>query len=104
MTQPTPQQVAVATNTLRTEANEWETQAAILGTLAAKVEGMELGRVEAGLFQLIVSPYNDVVHHVQSRCQEGQTAMGQIATTLRSAADLYQREDDNNAHRIYNLY
>lgn len=104
MTFPTPQEVAVATEVLRTEATEWDDQSAAVGAIAAKVGGMELGRVEAGLFQLVVSPYNEVVHAVQARCLEGQTAMTEMAATLRAVAETYEQEDDNNAHRIHNLY
>lgn len=104
MTQPTPQEVAVATAALRTEATEWENQSTVIAAVATKVAGMELGRIEAGLFQLVVSPYNEVVYAVAARCREGQTAMTEIATTLRAVADTYEREDDSNAHRIHNLY
>ncbi|GLH98880.1 type VII secretion target [Phytohabitans aurantiacus] len=104
MTQPTPHEVHIATETLRTEAREWDDQSVVIGKLATKVAGMELGRIEAGLFQLVVSPYNDVVNAVRSRCQEGQTAKTEIARTLRSAADTYDREDQSNAHEIHNLY
>jgi uncharacterized protein YukE len=104
MTQPTPHEVHAATEALRTEAKQWDDRSVAIGAVATKVAGMELGRVEAGLFQLIVSPYNDVVNAVQSRCQEGQTAMTEIARTLRSAADTYEREDQSNAHEIHNLY
>lgn len=91
MSRPTPHEVAVATGALRIEAGEWDEQSAALGAIAGKVGGMELGRVEAGLFQLVVSPYNEVVHQVQARCQEGQTAMTEIAETLRSVADTYDQ-------------
>jgi hypothetical protein len=104
MSQPTTQEVAVATGALRTEAGEWSEQSTAIGAIAAKAGEMELGRVEAGLFQLVVSPYNEVVKQVQARCQEGQAAMSEIAGTLRSVADTYDGEDSNNAHRIHNLY
>ncbi|WP_245854381.1 hypothetical protein [Micromonospora wenchangensis] len=65
---------------------------------------MELGRVEAGLFQLIVSPYNDVVRQVSQRCSEGRTATTEVGQTLRKVADTYDEEDRNNAHKIRNLY
>jgi hypothetical protein len=104
MTQPTPHEVHVATEALRTEAQEWDDQSLAIGAVATKVAGMTLGRVEAGLFQLVVSPYNDVVSAVRSRCQEGQTAMTEIAQTLRSAADTYDHEERTNTHQIHNLY
>jgi hypothetical protein len=105
MTQPpSGEQVTVATNALRNEAREWDTQSALLGTESAKVADMEFGRLEAGLFQLMVDPYNDVIHDLAARCQEGATAMNEIANTLRSVADTYDAEDKAAAHRIRNLY
>lgn len=98
------QQVTVATDALRIEAAEWDRQSTAIGATAAKVADMELGRVEAGLFQLIVSPYNDVVRHVSQRCLEGQTAMAEVANTLRQVADTYDEEDRSNEHKIRNIY
>ncbi|MFI2666694.1 hypothetical protein [Micromonospora carbonacea] len=104
MTTPSRGQVTVATNTLRTEAGEWEGQSTTIGGIGSKVAGMELGRVEAGLFQLIVSPYNDVVQQVSQRCDEGKKSMAEVAQTLRKVADTYDEEDRNNAHKIHKLY
>lgn len=105
MTQPVSgEQVAVATNALRTEAGEWETQSATLGALSAKVAEMEFGRLEAGLFQLMVSPYNDVIHALTARCREGAVAMTEVADTLRAVADTYDAEDKASEHRIRNVY
>ena len=105
MTQPpSPEQVSVATNALRAEAGEWLAQSAALGTESAKVAEMEFGRLEAGLFQLIVGPYNDVIDAVAARCREGATAMTEIAATLRSVADTYDAEDKASEHRIRNIY
>ena len=90
MTQPpSAEQVAVATSALRNEAGEWDTQSARLSEQSAKVAAMEFGRLEAGLFQLMVGPYNDVIGDVSARCRERATAMTQIAHTLRSVADTY---------------
>ncbi|MEU6206087.1 type VII secretion target [Micromonospora musae] len=104
MPPPSRGQVTVATNALRTEAGEWDQQSAAISAIASKVAGMQLGRVEAGLFQLIVSPYNDVVQHVTQRCREGQAAMTEVASTLRKVADIYDEEDRNNAHELRKLY
>ena len=104
MTQPTPQEVTVATNALRSEAGEWETQSAVMADLSGRVADMEFGRLEAGLFQLMVGPYNDVIHGVAARCQEGATAMTEIAGTLHSVADTYDAEDQAAMHRIKDVY
>jgi len=101
---PSAEQVAVATNALRSEAGEWDTQSTAMGALSTKVAGMEFGRLEAGLFQMMVGPYNDVIHAVAARGKEGATAMTEIADTLRSVADTYDAEDKAAMHRIKNVY
>lgn len=104
MTLPTPEEVSVATNALRTEAGEWDEQAGRLSTLSGNAAGMEFGRLEAGLFQMIVTPYNDIISAVSARCAEGAAAMKEIAVTLRNAADTYEAEDQAGAHRISGIY
>ncbi|WP_250000234.1 hypothetical protein [Actinoplanes sp. M2I2] len=105
MTQPpSGEQVTVATTALRNEAGEWESQSGGLGNLSSKVAEMEFGRLEAGLFQLMVGPYNDVIQAVSARSREGAAAMAEIAKTLRSVADTYDAEDKASEHRIRNVY
>lgn len=104
MTQPSGQQVSVATNALRNEAGEWVVHGGTLGEQGTKVAGMEFGRLEAGLFQMMVGPYNDVIHAVAARCQEGAAAMTEIADTLRGVADTYDAEDKAAEHRTRNVY
>jgi hypothetical protein len=104
MSPPTPDEVSVATSVLRSEARQWEEQAGRLSALSTKASGMEFGRLEAGLFQVMVGPYNDVIRAVSGRCAEGTTAMTDIAATLRKAADTYESEDRTGAHQIKNIY
>jgi hypothetical protein len=101
---PTPEEVRVATAALRSEANLWDEQAGRVSALAADAAGMEFGRLEAGLFQMMVGPYNDVIRVVSQRCNQGSTAMTDIAATLRRVADTYEAEDAAGAHRITNIY
>ncbi|MET0415225.1 MAG: hypothetical protein ABW022_04285 [Actinoplanes sp.] len=101
---PSTEQVTVATNALRNEAGAWDTQGATLSRLGAKVAEMEFGRLEAGLFQLMVGPYNDVIQAVTARCREGADAMTEVAATLRDVADTYDAEDKTSEHRIRNVY
>ena len=101
---PTREQVTVATDALRNEAREWVTQSTAMASLSTTIAGMEFGRLEAGLFQLMVGPYNDVITVAAARCAEGATAMTEIAGTLRSVADTYDAEDKAAEHRIRNVY
>jgi hypothetical protein len=93
-------QVAVATNTLRSEAAEWETESGQMAALAAKVSGMEFSRLEAGIFQLMVGPYDTLVQLVAERCREATAAMTDIGTALHSVADAYDAEDKAAEDRI----
>lgn len=77
-----PDQLRYATDELRGEAKIWDDQGVAMGQIAAAAEGLDLTRLEAGIFQLIVSPYNSVVQQVTARCREGQQAMSDIAETL----------------------
>jgi len=104
MTQPGRGELGVATDALRSEANVWEDQSERIGSVSSKAEGLRLSRLEAGIFQLIVSPYEAVVDLTVARCQEGQRRMTEIASTLRKVADTYDEEERNNEHRIRNVY
>lgn len=104
MTQPTQREVDVAVETLRTEAGIWDQQSHQLQAIVSGVGELRLSRIEAGVFQLIVSPYDAVVDQITACCAEGVQQMTRIASTLRTAADVYEEEDRNNEHSIRNLY
>jgi hypothetical protein len=101
---PSAAEVIVQTGALRKEAGVWDLQAGQLAALSAKVTGMEFGRLEAGLFQVMIGPYNEVVHAVAARTSEGATAMHQIGHTLIDVAGTYEDEDKASEHRIRNVY
>jgi hypothetical protein len=101
---PTPEEVTVATDVLRQEAGTWDEQSAKLNAVSNAVAAMEFGRLEAGLFQIMVGPYNEVIDAVAARTREGATAMTGIGQTLRSVADTYDAEDKAGEHRIRNIY
>ena len=98
-----PQSVKVATDALRTEAGVWDQQGAQMANVATKVDGLRFNRVEAGVFQLIVGPYGELVEQVHARCQEAVTRMKEIADTLRQVANTYDEEERNGSHRLRNL-
>jgi hypothetical protein len=104
MPPPTAQEVAVATGTLRSEAGVWDRESGQLNAITSKAEGLRMNRLEAGVFQVMVSAYESVVEQVQHRCGEGVQRMSEVAGTLRQVADTYDREDRNREHAIRNLY
>jgi hypothetical protein len=101
---PTREQLQVATDALRTEAGVWDAQSAKMGEIVTKSADLRLSRIEAGIFQIIVGPYDAATDQVTNRCREGQQRMTEVATTLRQVADTYDAEEARNEHRLRNLY
>lgn len=104
MTQPSPQEVAVETAVLRTEASDWDQHSTTMHALATKVEAMKKGRLEMGLFQVFVGAYDTVVDDVSGRAGEATPAMTNIGATLRQVAATYDAEDAAAMHRIKSIY
>jgi hypothetical protein len=98
-----PQGFEVATESLRTEAGVWDRESAQMGKLVTKVDGVRFNRLEAGVFQLIVSPYEELVNQVHGRCEEAVQRMKEIGDTLRQVAKIYDEEERNGIHRLKNL-
>ena len=98
-----PQGFEVATETLRTEAGVWDSQGTQMGSIATKVDGVRFNHFEAGVFQLIVGAYGDLVNQVHDRCQESVQRMKEIADTLRQVAKTYDEEERSGIHRLKNL-
>lgn len=101
---PTPQELKVATDALRTDARTWERQSDALEGLRTKISELEFGRLEAGLFQGIVSAHTKVVNKMSERCGQGAQRFDEIGDTLRYCADTYEAEDAVGKHRIDNLW
>jgi len=94
----------VATDSLRTEAGVWDQQAQQIKNIADKADGLRFTRLEAGIFQLIVTPYSEVVDAVVTRCREGSQQMVDIANTLRNVAKIYDEEEKNHEHKMRKLW
>lgn len=101
---PSKADIHVATDTLRAEAGTWQEHSGRMAQIAQRAQALDLGRLEAGVFQVVVSGYQEVVHAVTARCVEGQQQMAEIARTLHTAADTYDAEEATNDHMIRNLY
>ena len=104
MPPPSQSDLDVATASLRTEATVWGHQGEQIAAIAPKAEGLKMPRPEAGIFQLMVSAYDEVVDMVAGRCREGSQRMAEIASTLRHVADTYEDEERHNEHKFRNLY
>ncbi|GGM68456.1 hypothetical protein GCM10012275_43700 [Longimycelium tulufanense] len=104
MAPPGKDSITVATNALRAESRVWDEQAGTMSTVAQKAEGLRLNRVEAGLFQVVFSAYEETLNAIVDRSREGHQRMTEVATTLVQVANTYDQEEQHNEHRLRNLY
>ncbi len=104
MATPSTTQIKVATKTLRDEADIWDQQSVTAKTIANQTDSLRMDRLEAGIFQIIVSDYGSVVDQITARSQEGQQRMADIASTLHQVANTYDQEEAENLHHLKNLY
>lgn len=97
-------ELQAAVQVMRTEAGTWNAQSDEMAKARGKVDAMELGYIEAGIFMPMVHAYNDLVHDLRSRCDEGVAALDAVAQALRDVATTYEKTDEQNARKLKNIY
>jgi hypothetical protein len=101
---PTAHDIAVATGALRAEADIWAVQAGVLAGASDRARVLAFDRLQAGVFQLIVTTHAELTAAVAARCAEGTGQMRQIAATLQHVADVYDDEERRHVHAFRDLY
>ncbi|MFE9789242.1 hypothetical protein ACFYO7_28070 [Nocardia salmonicida] len=101
---PTPQELSVATNALRTESTTWTHQSDEMSTVKTKIEGLEFSRIEGGIFQAIVGPHTTLVGKMAALTNQAAQRFDEVASTLVHCADTYEAEDLAGKHKIDNLW
>ncbi|NKY27559.1 hypothetical protein [Nocardia gamkensis] len=101
---PDARHLKVATDDLRAEANIWAREATSLNDISTKIVDLKFNRVEAGLFQGVVSAHSKVVDRASDRCREGVDAFTEVSATLKKVADTYDYEDRNFADQVKDLW
>jgi len=99
-----PQKLRVATDTLRNDAGVWDGKSSTMSDLNAKIQTLTFTRLEAGLFQVIVSANDKLVTDLASRSSEASQRFTEVAKVLRVCADTYEAEDAAGKHRIDNIW
>ncbi|MER7766769.1 hypothetical protein [Kitasatospora sp. NPDC096140] len=90
----------VTTETLRTEAGLWDQQSDELGKIASSVGSMSMDRFQAGVFQLVVGAYAEVLTAVHDRSLEGQQNLKAVADGLRTVADNYDHHEQKTSANL----
>ena len=84
---------------LRQEGQIWTAQSAEMRALAQMVGGLDMSRLEAGIFQIIVGAYGELTNHVEARCTEGAAEMAKIGSALQKIASEYEQKDQSQAQQ-----
>ena len=85
----------VYTKELTEEAHVWDKQSGELKGILGKAESLRMDRVEAGIFQLLVTAYGPLINHVMDRCREGERHTEEIAKALGDIANKYSDAEDS---------
>ena len=101
---PTAHDIAVATGALRADADIWAAEASVLAGAGDRARTLAFDRLQAGVFQLIVTTHAELTAAVAARCAEGTGQMRQIAATLQHVAEVYDDEERRHEHAFRNLY
>jgi hypothetical protein len=97
-------QFGVGIQALRDDAKIWDQQGAQMQQIVTKANGLRMDRLEAGIFQVYVSAYQQACDQVVNRSGEGATAMHSVSTTLTGVADAYQQDEVANTHKFTDLH
>ncbi|MDO3645681.1 hypothetical protein [Nocardia mangyaensis] len=101
---PTPQELYVATNALRTEGVIWARESDTMTSLKTKIEELEFSRLEGGIFQAIVTPHTTLVEKMSGLANQASQRFDEVADTLIHCANTYEAEDRAGKHNIDNLW
>ena len=105
MTHPSPDQIGVALDAMRSESALWHREGERLAELAHDVPKLAFGRIQGlAIYGSFVRRYNEAVHIFASRCDGGTRAFYEISLRLGRVADIYAAEEAANLHELNNLY
>lgn len=101
---PGKQEISFSIEGLRKHAQDWDKAAEAMGQIGTTVAGLDLNRVEAGLFQSLVNQVNSTRQKVQMLAKEAVTEMEKGGKALRQVATTYEQEEAKNMHKMKKLY
>jgi hypothetical protein len=100
---PTKEDVKVACGALRSDAKKWATASDEMSTATSSAQNLVLGRDQFGYAAEnhgLVASYTTLQQRLAGLLQGADTEFGKIDSTLRTVADIYEREDAAGAHKF----
>lgn len=99
-----PPDVKTVTDALRAESRMWDEQSDALSRLSHTVEGLRISRLEAGMFQIVFSAYEQAIDQISQRCEEGNKRTQEIASALIRNAKSYDENEEETTQHVENAY
>lgn len=100
---PTDEEMRIASGALEKEATKWDAEAPRLTSVATTLSGMEMSRVEAGLFQIMFNAFETCRSTVEDRAREGAKEFTTMADTLVELSKAYRDTDAARADAVARL-
>jgi hypothetical protein len=105
-TPPEPADLRFALSKFGEDAKRWDDNARVLGQAARSADALEIDALAFGPAAWLGVPeqYRLVQRMITDRLAEGERRLAEVAEALRTARDVYQREEDANVHRIKGIW
>ncbi|MET0133127.1 MAG: hypothetical protein ABW215_05990 [Kibdelosporangium sp.] len=100
---PTPEEVQVACKALRSDATKWTTASDEMAAGGGSAQSLVLGRAEFGYAAEnhgLVTSYTTIQERIATLLTGADAEFDKMAAALRLAADTYEREDAEGAHKF----
>lgn len=89
---------------IEAECKHWESTKEPLESTRAAVSSLRLNRIEAGIFQLVVGPNNDVCTKLEEELGRASTEATAIANALQRSLAAYRKHEAETSEIIDNTF
>jgi hypothetical protein len=107
VTQPTSQQIAAALDAMRKDAAVWQDMAGQMRDAAGVADRLDLSKLhfsKLGDMLGMVDLYRDVQDRMVRLIQQGAANFDATAAALTTAANGYEKDEQDNVHRFTGIY
>ncbi|MVA76523.1 hypothetical protein GC722_10875 [Auraticoccus sp. F435] len=98
MSGPSAEEIARSLSDLRACAEAFDSEGVALAGRAGEFGAQGTGALSFGIFLAVGAAYDRGCTALAGAAEAGGTALQEVATTLRSVADAYERDEENNVH------
>ena len=107
MTQPSSQQISAALDAMRSDARMWKEMAGEMRAAAGVADRLDLTKLhfsKLGDMLGMVDLYRDVQDRMVRLMQQGADNFDATAAALTTAANGYEKDEQNAVHRFKGIY